>query len=502
MLLILYCPYIHEDSIQSRSCLFPTMSFSQEAIFERKSFMRPEMNLREFMAIVVTGGALGAVAMTLPGLAFAVAQSTQESQLYIGWGGADITPSKAVNLVGQGHKRISTSVKDPITATVLALETRGENGQKEQAIMISCDLCMTRKVTQEKLQNAISKKLDDFDASKLFLNVTHTHTAPSTLDNAFNGLYDVSEDEGVMNASEYAEFFLERVSEAVVKAWNSRKPGGFSWGLGHAAVGHNRRAVYFDGSAQMYGSTNREDFDCIEGYEDHGVGMLFFWDEQKKLSGMTINVACPSQETETENYISADFWHEVREEIRKRYSEDVFIFPQCGAAGDQSPHLLYQEQADAAMQKRKGTSRRQEIALRIANAVSNEFPYAQKDIKTKTVFKHIVAKVDLPTKEPPAPPFYQTDSVKPAEFHVIRLGDTAIATNPFELYLDYGIRMKARSKATLTFLVQLSCQHSGYLPTEKAIKGGGYSAEKYIVGPEGGKVLVDETVKRINSMWD
>jgi len=473
--------------------------------------MKSKMNLREFVGIVVTGGIIGTTAlpvqalqtgMTLPGLAFSTAQSTQESQLYIGWGVADITPPKAVNLVGQKHKRIAQSVKDPLMATVLALETRGENGQKEQGIMISSDLCMTRKVIQEKLQNTISKKLDDFDPNKLFLNATHTHTAPGMVDNAFYGLYDVSEDEGVMKASEYAEFFLESVSGTVVKAWNSRKLGGFSWGLGHAVVGHNRRAVYFDGKAQMYGSANREDFDCIEGYEDHGVGMLFFWDEQKKLTGMVINVACPSQETEGESYVSADFWHEVREEIRKRYSEDVFIFPQCGAAGDQSPHLLYHEQAESVMQKRKGISRRQEIALRIANAVDNVFPDAKKDIKTKTVFKHMVAKVDLPTKEPPAPPFYQTDSVKPAEFHVIRLGDIAIATNPFEMYLDYGIRMKARSKAILTFLVQLSCQHSGYLPTEKAVKGGSYSADKYIVGPEGGQVLVNETVKRINLMWD
>ena len=85
---------------------------------------------------------------------------------------------------------------------------------------------------------------------------------------------------------------------------------------------------------------------------------------------------------------------------------------------------------------------------------------------------------------------------------MIRLGDIALATNPFELYLDYGIRIEARSRAALTFLVQLSSQHSGYLPTEKGIRGGGYSAEKFVVGPEGGQVLVDETVRRINAQWD
>jgi hypothetical protein len=70
------------------------------------------------------------------------------------------------------------------------------------------------------------------------------------------------------------------------------------------------------------------------------------------------------------------------------------------------------------------------------------------------------------------------------------------------LYLDYGVRIKAHSEAVLTFVVQLSCQESGYLPTEKAIRGGGYSADKFIVGPAGGRVLVDETVKLINAMWD
>jgi hypothetical protein len=154
------------------------------------------------------------------------------------------------------------------------------------------------------------------------------------------------------------------------------------------------------------------------------------------------------------------------------------------------------------MRRRKGISRRQEIAGRIADAVDDVFPYARGDIKDKLVFKHTVAQINLPTKEPANLPFATLDSVKPAEIHVIRLGDVALATNPFELYLDYGTRMKARSRAALTLIVQLSCRYSGYLPTERAIKGGGYSAVKYAVGPEGGQVLVNETVRLINAMWD
>ncbi len=153
------------------------------------------------------------------------------------------------------------------------------------------------------------------------------------------------------------------------------------------------------------------------------------------------------------------------------------------------------------MLKRRGISRRQEIARRIANAVDDVFTLAKTDIKWKLPFKHIVVNPELPENEPAILPFYETDSIKPIEFHVIRLGDIAIATNPFELYIDYGIRIKARSKAVLTLLVQLSCQTNGYLPTEKAVKGGGYSADKFVVGPKGGQILVNETVKKINDLW-
>jgi hypothetical protein len=45
----------------------------------------------------------------------------------------------------------------------------------------------------------------------------------------------------------------------------------------------------------------------------------------------------------------------------------------------------------------------------------------------------------------------------------------------------------------------------GYLPTKRAVEGKGYrgySAMVNKVGPEGGQVLVDETVDLIDSLWE
>jgi hypothetical protein len=446
-------------------------------------------------ALVLCTGISVGYAISAGGLAAA------EGELYVGWAAADITPPKPVALVGQLQKRLSQSVHDPLTATALALETRGADGAKEQAIMISCDLVGICKATQDRVQESVKKKLADFDSRKLFLNGTHTHTAPGQADSTFGALYDVSKDPGAMGASEYADFLVPRLADAAARAWQGRQRGGMSWALGQAVVGHNRRATYFDGKAAMYGDTRGENFDSIEGYEDHGVEMLLFWDEKRELTGMVLNVTCPSQETENAMYVSADFWHEVRQELKKRYSDKLFVLAQCGPSGDQSPHLLVRQRAEELMLKRKGISRRQEIALRVARAVDEVMPYAKQDIQTRPVFKHAVPAISLPTKQPPAKMFYEVDSVQPMEFHVLRLGDVALATNPFEMYLDYGVRMKTRSKAVLTMVVNISGAMCGYLPTAKAARGGGYSADNYLVGPEGGQVLVNETVKQINQMF-
>ncbi len=44
------------------------------------------------------------------------------------------------------------------------------------------------------------------------------------------------------------------------------------------------------------------------------------------------------------------------------------------------------------------------------------------------------------------------------EIHVVKLGDIAFCTNPFELYIDYQHRIQARSPYTQTFIIQLTDQ--------------------------------------------
>jgi len=89
------------------------------------------------------------------------------------------------------------------------------------------------------------------------------------------------------------------------------------------------------------------------------------------------------------------------------------------------------------------------------------------------------------------------------EMHVLRLGDVVFVTNPFELYLEFGHRIKARSVAQQTFVVQLSCGSGGYLPSARAEQLGGYGGLiiNGEVGSDGGALLVDVSVEEIAAQW-
>lgn len=356
----------------------------------------------------------------------------------------------------------------------------------------------------------------EVDADRIILNATHTHSAP----NATIGQYEAVP-EGVMTPEEYTEVLLDGIADAVAEAWQNRKPGGVCRGLGTAVVGHNRRATYFQGSSgqgkpgliingvtRMYGNTNDPNFSHIEGYEDHYVNLPYTWDSRRNLTGVVVNLTCPSQETENDYYVSADFWHEVRTEIRKRHGSHIQVPAQCSAAGDQSSHRLWYKQAEERILKLRGMTMRQEIGRRVGHTVEDVLSAVRNDIRTDLTLKHVLRTMPLPRRmisdeeaeqlrsalagleagDRKAGSYYS--AVKrcrrvlqrydiqngmptlPTQLHIVRLGDVAFATNRFELFLDYGIRIKARSPAVQTFVVQLTADRPHALRNLSADKTG------------------------------
>lgn len=370
----------------------------------------------------------------------------------------------------------------------------------------------------------------------------------------------VKDDNDVISSEEALEWLSDRIALAAKQAWDNREEAMYANAFGRAVVGFCRRVSYNDGSAQMWGDTNTANFTSMEGSNDSGIELLYMFDKQKNLTGIVANIACPSQVLEHRSFISSDYWGKVKENLRKAFGKHIYLLALGGAGGDQCPRDLvrrvnpetpindpnisrenYIERvADPSMFDLSGCRL---IGKRVANEIIALYDEIT-DIKADAPFEHKVMTLPLPLRKATIAEYneamreihyyidknkdkaefnykdtaalhvhlgtvlryrnQQNQEIYPTAVHIVRFGDVAFATNPFELFLDYGNYMKARSYAKQTFIVQLCCGGGGYLPTEKAEKGGHYSA--YIssgnVGHQGGDMLARISVDTINKLFN
>lgn len=458
------------------------------------------------------------------------------AELQVGAASVEITPNKAVALWGQFGLRLSTKPDTPLTANVVALQSGDA-----RTTFVSLDLLQLPEVFVQAIRDAVAKKDASINVQTMVLTATHTHTAPVLQP----GTPGIPVNDQTMTVEETIGYLADKISDGIVAAWKNVAPGKMSYGLDRNSIGFGRRAVYANGSAQMYGNTNRPDFVNLEGMDDDDVGSIFLFDQQDHVKAIMVNVACPSQVVESQSSVNADYWLPVRNNLKARYGEGIVVLGWGGAAGDMSPRPLLHKAANARMRKLRGIDEMQELARRIDLSVSQTFEAAQKEKFTDPVLKHVAVTLQLPLnkiteaqyqealaaynnvmaqveKDPSCAPRVafmardwhhgvvkryeqlqkNPDATYPVEIHVVRLGDLVVCSNPFELYCEYGIRIKARSKATQTFILQMS-GFGSYLPTARAQAAGSYSAipPSNIIGPEGGQMLVDKTVEIIDDLW-
>ena len=492
------------------------------------------------------------------------------NQIKIGWGFADFTPPRPCLLGGQMYMRITSEVQDPVTVTALTID----NGE-DYVIFATVDIVVCRGGMLDKVRDKISKRCPEIDGTKIIISATHAHTTPHTTEDKELEALIPAEAGDIMLGAEMSEYIAEKVTEAIIQSFESRAVGGYAYGYGFATVGHSRRVVYsrdlsigsghdsmhsVNGHCQMYGNTNDPDFLGYESGTESFLNAMFTYDESGKMTGVVVNVPCPSQCSESQNKLSADYWNEVRVAVKERFG-DVYVLPQCAAAGDLSPRQLHYLEAEKRRFKLKygedttvDMGRRRDIAERIVAGLSEIESWVSSDIRTEAVIKHDVSEMEL-TKNLVTEEQYkdalagyeealkvvpkqngewyydfqkksvklsgirrytrviktyerqQTEKTVKMECHVIRLGEIAFATNNFELFMDYEQRIQARSPAEQTFIIQLAAipgkSGGSYLPTLKGKANKGYSASIFdcTADATAGAVLVEKTLEQLNKIF-
>lgn len=453
----------------------------------------------------------------------------------------NITPKLPAALQGQFHLRIAHGIESPLTANALAIESTDIDKKKDTAVFVTCDLTFITAELTLAVRERVAEKLKGFSTDKIIITATHTHTVPVYAHGS--SMYPIPD--SILQPRQYFDSLANWIANAVERSWKSRQVSTVSWGLGKAVVGYNRRASYADGHAAMYGNTSTPDFLSIEGYEDHDLNVLYISNKAGRLKAIAMAVPCPSQEVEGNLAVNADYWHDVRLALKKRWGKELTVIGWSAASGDQSPHLLYRAKAEDRMSKLAGRTRMQEMAHRVDQAAAEVYGVVKKEVSAAPVFKHTVERIQFPARRVTEKEYadskkmadtlearlarndgkyrdehyserlwyqdvvdryeaQQKDSVfYTSEIHAVRIGDICIVTDDFELFTDYGIRIQARSRALQTFVVQLANAYHIYLPTAKAVAGGSYSAiiHSSLVGPAGGQMLVEKSVEMVNALF-
>ena len=481
--------------------------------------------------------------------------------LKIGWASESITPDRPVMLEGQLYPRVSKYVHDPVTATALAISS-GER----HCVMVSLDMVFISEALAARIRAAVGGAAGlDADAITFSCIHTHNSTSFShdafrerfraTLG---DGVPPLPLPDDLLGGEEATRFAVGRIAGAILRAWEGRAPGGVSCAQEYAAVGFNRRPVFrrANGNADsvMYGGCDDPNFVRFEGTVDHGVNALYTWDVAGNLTGVAVGVPCPAQVMELHSFISADFWGHARAHIREKLG-NVFVLPLCEASGDQNPLDLVRISKSNREELAKWNAQAGEVWLnldldrecdrigrRIASAVEIALPAARAAIEYLPAFKFLRSEVELPirtvdaadaieakraieeaqaryTREHPATSEDIVEIFEPLGVHdrwklqrqtqsfryraaFLRLGNAVLSFNPFELFVDYALRVRARAKAEHVFVVQLTDGYAGYLPTKEAVEGGSYSSKpaSTLIGPEGGEKLVEIYLEQINAL--
>lgn len=474
-----------------------------------------------------------------------------------GFAEADITPECGdVELYGQYYRRISEGIHSPLKVVALCLEM-----ENFKAVMVSLDVTGVPDDFYRKIKDKLAGITGGFRDAAVIINATHTHNSPAL--EWKRDWWEVSEG-GLIAEREFRKKVEEEILEAVKEAFDSRRAVGTGCYTAYCPVGHPRRAVYSNGTAEMYGDASRGDFAGMEGGEDSAVEMMYFFDDRKEPLGIIVNAACPSQVMEATRVISSDYTGALREKLKTEFGEGFKTICQVSAAGCQSPRDLTRNKEEiACFWQEEGVGI---ISNRLLEAAREGFDSTKENVDFEPVMRGESRKLELPRRrvsyrdyvrskrelnrlisekdsetsydefcgevlsneENPqsTPPYdsklhhfvlikeqeaviarYEEQFKEPfveTDVVCLRLGNAAFATNPFELFLSYGQMIKARSRAEHTFVVQLANGSKVYLPTEAAELHRGYGAlvMNGEVGSDGGMKLVEETVAIINPLFD
>ena len=390
-------------------------------------------------------------------------------QLLVGAAEVDITPPVGTKLCGSLQPRTSIGVDDPLTFKAVVLESGGV----KLAYVLADLIVLGREIGDTAV--ALASSRTDIPPSNIVWAASHTHTGPYTAP-VFGGEIN----------QEWLASLPEKFAQAVEAAHKARRPARLSRERGYCLkMIHNRRLKFKDGREinTWLLHQGEAEVQCLGAAApvDPEVGIVCFDDEQ----GMPIAILWHFSLHTNANFgprFSADYPGVVAGRLRERFGAGVVPIFMPGAQADINPLGSYRQIGD-------------ELATVIIERLNKRQP-----VKGAVKLDALKADVVVPYRDLTVD---QEQRIKdsqwsPADQEVFRkelelmrngktredktiiqawrIGDVGFASLPGELFVEWGLKIKAESPFPWTFPVELGGDYLGYLVTEQAWQAGGYES--------------------------
>ncbi len=437
----------------------------------------------------------------------------------------DITPPLGLNIPGYFEARPASGIRDNLYARALACE----NAAGSRFILVNLDAIVADAEMTGLIRARIESVLN-IPGSCVMVSATHTHTG-GPLDAFVPGTVD----------EEYKKWLSVRAADAAVLAWKARRPARLGSGKAHEdSIAFIRRYYMKDGSFRTNPGFCSDLIERPAGEIDPEVGVVKIEDADGRLMGVVTNYAC-HLDTVTGNRYCADYPGELARVLKAVYGEDVVSIFLTGACGNinhfdyigrtpayysnaNPPHYVRmgRKLAGGVIRALADIETAETDALAIENASFPALirtPSEEEIAQARALLKERPYAVVVSTEEGVTgdttdliPRHYARSLLEVAEIRekqvsipvqAVRIGETAIVGVPCELFVEFGLDVKARGGFEHTMISTLTNAQFGYIAVRDAFAQGGYETQisgDTKMSPDTGYDMADTAVALLNKL--
>ena len=434
----------------------------------------------------------------------------------LGYARKDITPTESVPLRGYGNTsvRMHTNVLDPLYATCMAFED--ESGNK--AMLFAMDLCSLIPAYVNEIRDDLCAAVG-IAPERVLCSCTHNHSSP-----------DMSNTEQA-SIPRYIQMLKKQMIDAGLEALADMKPATAQIGRTHVhGLNFVRRYVLQDGTyaGDNYGHPQESPYSHHESYVDNCLQLIKFTREGGKDVVIANFQMHPHR---TGGFKKPDVSADITGAMREAYEAktDCLFAYFTGGSGNVNGHSRIKLEMATSEYKSHGQALAEAaMGITFRDAKLGELKAASKDLEVDINHDddHLlpqaeeIYKVWTETKDyeacKPLLNKYGFNSVyraiallarvkMPATHKIpmwtLSMGDIAFVGAPYEMFDTSGQQIKDASPFRMTFILTLTNDGNGYMPSKLAFSHGGYSVDTCRFKPGIAELLAENYIELLESMF-